>query len=258
MFLSRLVAGDHLKADEIRRYLESDAAGDNCERPSGGNADGECRQVEYDSIDVIEFAPLLVLGAAQDRAQEVIAQAETEAYRIREAARQQGVAEGRDEAKRSLLPSLVALADAGQSLIVLEEKLIALYEPHLVQLALEIAEKVIGRVIDADDGVIASVLERAKAEVTDAKQLRIFLHPDDLEVIREMRPDLIRMENGSGRTVEVLAAPEVGRGGCRLESESGILDATIPTQLDEIQRQLFDREMVGARSGESAVIPPAN
>src|SRR5258706_265250 len=173
------------------------------------------REVEKDSIDIIEFAPLLMLGAAQEKAQELIAQAEAEAEQIRESARQQGAAEGREEVKRSMLPSLVAFADAGQSLIVFEEKLIALYEPHLVQLALEIAEKVIGRVVDVDDQVITSVLERARAEVTDAKQLRVLLHPDDLEVIREMRPDLIRMENGGGRTIEVLAALDIGRGGLR-------------------------------------------
>jgi flagellar assembly protein FliH len=256
--LSRLVAGVDLKPDDVRNYSDCDSGGDSRARLSSGGTDGECYQVEYDSIDIIEFAPLLMLGAAQEKAQELIAQAEAEAEQIRESARQQGTAEGREEVKRSMLPSLVAFADAGQSLIVFEEKLIALYEPHLVQLALEIAEKVIGRVVDVDEQVITSVLERARAEVTDAKQLRVFLHPDDLEVIREMRPDLIRMENGGGRTIEVLAALDIGRGGCRLESESGIIDATIPAQLDEIQRQLFDHEMVGVHGSESAALSPAN
>jgi len=162
--LSRLVAGGDLKPDDVRNYSDCDSGDDSRARLSSGGADGECYQVEYDSIDIIEFAPLLMLGAAQEKAQELIAQAEAEAEQIRESARQQGAAEGREEVKRSMLPSLVAFADAGQSLIVFEEKLIALYEPHLVQLALEIAEKVIGRVVDVDDQVITSVLERARAE----------------------------------------------------------------------------------------------
>jgi flagellar biosynthesis/type III secretory pathway protein FliH len=252
-----VVAGDDLKPDEIRSYSQCDSSGESRARLASHEASGECHQLEYDSIDIIEFAPLFVLGAAQEKAQELIAQAEADANQIREAARQQGAAEGREEAKRGLLPSLVALSDAGQSLIVFEERLVTLYEPHLVQLALEIAEKVIGRVVGVDEQLVASVLERAKAEVTDAKQIRIFLHPDDLEVIREMRPDLVHMESGNGRTVAVFAALDVGRGGCRLETESGIIDATIPTQLDEIQRQLFDHEMVGLHSSDNAVLSPA-
>ena len=45
------------------------------------------------------------------------------------------------------------------------------------------------------------------------------------------------------RTIEVVTSEEIVRGGCRLETESGIVDATIPTQIDEIRRQLLDTEL---------------
>jgi flagellar biosynthesis/type III secretory pathway protein FliH len=122
-------------------------------------------------------------------------------------------------------------------------------------LALEIAGKVIGHAVQDDGQIAASILERAKNEVADAKQMRICLHPDDLQILEELRPDLVKLESTGGRSIEIVSAPEIGRGGCRLETESGIVDATIPTQLDEIRRQLLDDETLECKANESAVIP---
>jgi flagellar biosynthesis/type III secretory pathway protein FliH len=87
-------------------------------------------------------------------------------------------------------------------------------------------------------------LERAKNEVAHARQIRIWLHPADLKFLAEARPELLRVESTSGRTIEIAGALDVGRGGCRLDTESGIVDATLPTQLDEIRRQLLDDDRV--------------
>ena len=240
--MSRLVGGGGLKPEEVRAYAECGLDGDL--RTDASAISIGCRQVEYDSIDIVEFAPFVVLSAAQEQAAALIAQAEAAAADIRDQARRQGAAEGREEMKRELAPSLIAFANAGQSLIVLEEQLIARYAPDLVRLALAIAEKVIGHAVQADQRIAESVLERAKNEVAHARQIRIWLHPDDLKILAETRAELVRAEGASGRTIEIVGALEVGRGGCRVETESGIVDATLPTQLDEIRRQLLDDEGV--------------
>ena len=254
--MSRLVGGDELKPDEVRAYPERGLGGDSNAATSDDKRIGACRQVELESIDIIEFAPLLVIAAAQEKARAMVAEAGAQANEIREQARRQGAAEGRETGKQELLPCLVALADAGQSLIVFEERLISRYAPHIVQLALDIAAKVIGHAVEEGGEIAASVLQRAKNEVADAKQMRIYLHPHDLQTLQEMRPDLVKIEGTGGRTVEILGAPEIGRGGCRLETESGIVDATIPTQLDEIRRQLLDDDSLDRNGREPAVISP--
>jgi flagellar biosynthesis/type III secretory pathway protein FliH len=250
-----LVAGDELQPDEVQAYSDCGLGGDSNATILEDKSVGAWRQVEFESIDIIEFAPLLVLLAAQEKSQAMVAEAEAQAKEIREQARRRGEAEGRETGKRELLPCLVAFADAGQSLIIFEERLISRYAPHIVQLALEIAGKVIGHAVQDDGQIAASILERAKNEVADAKQMRICLHPDDLQILEELRPDLVKLESTGGRSIEIVSAPEIGRGGCRLETESGIVDATIPTQLDEIRRQLLDDETLECKANESAVIP---
>jgi flagellar assembly protein FliH len=200
----------------------------------------EYRKVELESLDLVQLGPYLLSLAAQERADAVITQAQTAVEQIRHEALEQGAAQGREQAKQELLPALVAFADAAQALIVFEEQLISRSTPHLVELALEIAEKIVGRAIRQEPEIVAAILARAKHEVADAKQIRIWLHPADFKLLSEMRPDLVRMGEEAGRKIDVAAAEEISRGGCRLETEIGLIDATVPTQLDEIRRQLLN------------------
>ncbi len=60
-------------------------------------------------------------------------------------------------------------------------------------------------------------------------------------------PDLITVGEDRNRKIDVVSSEEICRGGCRIETELGVLDATIPTQLEEIKRQLLDGESCRAR-----------
>lgn len=194
----------------------------------------------------VALSPEALVAVAQQRAAEVIAAAQQQAETLEHEAHARGLARGQEEgkeaAKQKLLPALVTFAQMGQSLIVLEEQLIDRFTPQLVGLALEIAEKVVGKQVEADPQIVASVLERARAELPQARFVRVWLHPLDHGLLAELRPDLVSMGEQGGRKVEVVAAKEIARGGCRVETEMGVVDATIPTQMQEIRGQMLDEE----------------
>jgi flagellar assembly protein FliH len=240
--LYRLVSRDCLRDDEVRPYPQSDVDVEPVLEEESCATEDACRQVAFDSLDMLEWGPFFFLLAAEEKAREIIAHAETEAERMRQQAVCEGVALGQNEARQQALPSMVAFANAGQSLIVFEEQLISHHTAQLVRLALDISEKIIRKAVPEDPHIVASVLERAKREVTNAKQIRIWLHPKDFEMLRELRPDLLRIGEEGGRTIEVVATEEVSRGGCRLETEMGTVDATIPVQIQEVRRQLLDED----------------
>jgi flagellar assembly protein FliH len=170
--------------------------------------------------------------------------AKAEADLIREQSRLDGAAQGREVAKQEALPAAVAFANAGQALIVFEEQMIARYTPEMVRLALEIAEKIVHKALLVEPEIVASVLDRARQEVTEARQIRIRLNLKDYELLAEVRPDLLTLGNDAGRAIEVVIDENLSRGGCRLETEIGVVDATLPTQIGEIRRQLLDQESV--------------
>ena len=239
MSLYRLMARDRLRDGEVRPCDQPDIGG----RPILPDAiPKSLREVAYESLDLIDLGHHVLLLAAQEKAQSILAQAGNEVQRLYEEARRAGRQEGREEAKQDLLPSLVAFGHAGQSLIVFEEQLVARYTPQIVRLAVEIAEKIIGHALEAEPQMVASVLERAKREVAEAKQIRIWLNPADYKVLAETCPELIKIGSETGRTIEVVTSDDVSRGGCRLETEMGLVDATLPTQIEEIRRQLADED----------------
>jgi flagellar biosynthesis/type III secretory pathway protein FliH len=232
------VARDHLSDVEVRPCDQPDIGG----RPAAGAILKPVREVPYESLDLVDLGHHLLLLAAQEKAESVVAEAGKEAQRLYEEAREAGRQEGREEAKQEVLPALVAFGHAGQSLIVFEERLVARYTPQIVRLAVEIAEKIIGHAVEAEPELVASVLERAKREVAEAKRIRIWLNPADHQILADHCPELIKIGCENGRTIEVVASEEVGRGGCRLETEMGLVDATLPTQIEEIRRQLSDED----------------
>lgn len=216
------------------------------------NPETMCGEMEpIDPRELRELAPLIILLATQEKADEILAQARTQAEDLQKQAFEQGMAQGREEGKKDLHPSLVALADAGQALIVFEQQLISRSTPQLVRLALEIAEKVIGKAVQEDPQIVASILERARREVSEAKLIRIWLHPADYRTLEETRADLVKVGEDGGRKIEVKSSEEIDRGGCRVETEIGLVDATLPTQIQELRRQLLDEETIKAGNGQS-------
>jgi flagellar assembly protein FliH len=247
--LFRLMGRDRLKEGDVRPYVQS-LNGESDAGLADRRGSLSYRQVQLESLDLIQLGPYLLSLAAEERAQDVVTQAQAQVEEIRNEALRQGTAQGREQATQEILPSLVAFADAAQALIVFEERLISRYTGQIVQLALEIAEKIIGQTMHQDPQMVESVLERAKREVADARQIRIWLHPTDFQLLAEARPDLVKMGDEAGRKIDVAASEEISRGGCRLETEIGLVDATIPTQLDEIRRQLLGESSLHGETGQ--------
>jgi flagellar biosynthesis/type III secretory pathway protein FliH len=240
MSLSKRLPRDCLQSADVIPYRQENEEAAPPLRPPSSQV---YRDFEFDSLDLVNLGPYLVLMQAQAQAAALIDVARREAESLLEQARLAGAAQGREEAKQEIMPSAIALANAGQALIVFEQQMIARYAPQMVRLALAIAEKIVHKTVAADPEIVASVLERARREVVDARRIRVHLNPADYKMLASTRPELLTMGNDSGREIEVVADEEVGRGGSRLETEIGVVDATLPTQIAEIHRQLLDEEI---------------
>ena len=235
----RVLCRDHVSEAEIRSLwrLESSAEEPEINLP---------QKVDLDPADLESLGPWLLLITANQRAEEIVARASRDAGRIRAAAQEEALGLRAEMASQELGPTATAFANAAQSLIVFEEQLLAVYRPHLVRLALEIAEKIVDRTVTEHPEIVQSVLQRARKETVNAGEIRIWLHPSDHELLAQVAPHLLQSSAGSGRKLEVLCSEDIARGGCRLETEMGVIDATIPTQLEEIHRQLLDEEKKSA------------
>jgi flagellar biosynthesis/type III secretory pathway protein FliH len=179
------------------------------------------------------------LAQVAQRAEALLAQARAQAEALKQAAQEEGFAQGREQGKQELLAAAAALAQGVEDLILLERRLVSDLAPNIVRLALEIAEKIIGKAAVEDPEIVASVLDRAKTDIPESRCARVWLHPEDYRLLQEVRPDLL--ENPNGEKLQIVSSEEIGRGGCRVETNMGIVDAALTTQLEEVRDQLLDK-----------------
>ena len=118
-----------------------------------------------------------------------------------------------------------------------KERLLGELQPHLVRLAVAIARRIVGAEIRQDRQVVQRTVRAALDELAYATGLQVRVHPDEERIIRQtLSTDETFIGNFS--EIKVIADPGVERGGCVVESDRGIIDATIPTQFLQLQKSL--------------------
>ena len=109
-------------------------------------------------------------------------------------------------------------------------------EEELLELALAIARQIIRRELQQDPHQVLAVVREAMAELPSAaRKLRLYLHPDDAVLVREV----YAADEGEERTWKIVDDVSVSRGGCRIESESSRIDATLENRLNSVVATLF-------------------
>ncbi len=169
-----------------------------------------------------------------------IAELERQAPRREETAHQDGFRKGQaagEEKAAARLDSVVARFAqtieelAGQRLLLRREA-----EADVVNLALAIARRILNRELSTDPeallGVVKAALGRLEAREID----RVRVHPADAPLVKQHLERL-----GLPQKIEVAADAALERGAAVFETSRGQLDASVETQLQEIQRGLADR-----------------
>lgn len=110
-------------------------------------------------------------------------------------------------------------------------------EQHLVALALEIAQKLVGE-IPISVELVEGAVRDALAQIEGATEFHVRLHPADLELLRKMESALLS-PNGDGDSVHFHASTEVTRGGCLVQTRFGVIDARRETKVDLLKRTLL-------------------
>ena len=160
----------------------------------------------------------------------LLARAEADAEMVRSAARAEGYEAGRAEALAALSPALEAL----QTAVVAgrEERIAAAdqLELHSVDLALFLAEKIVGGALAVEPARIVEAVRGALRGIVERERVTVLVHPEDLELVRDAM-DGLRTTLGGIEHCEVQAERRVSRGGAVVRTPDGDVDARVETKL---------------------------
>lgn len=168
-----------------------------------------------------------------------IAQLETEVERQAAQSRQAGYREGEAAATRKTQEQVDAavmrLSRTIEELAGCRARYRAEAERDLVELALAVARRILNRELSIDPEAVLGLVRVALARI-DARELhRARVHPEHAAAVRG------HLEKaGLPQPVEVQADASLERGGAVFETSRGMLDASVGSQLEEIERGFAD------------------
>jgi len=131
--------------------------------------------------------------------------------------------------------ALARLTGQLEELAALRQKLRREAEEDLVRLSVAIARRVLRRELVADPEAILGVAKAALSKLDSREILRVRVHPAEAETIRQQL-----VEHQSPERIEVVPDRTLERGSFVVDTSRGYLDASVETQLAEIERGLTD------------------
>ena len=166
-----------------------------------------------------------VLAAARERAAAMAAEAEKAYEERRQAGYEDGLMEGRMEQAEKMMETAMQAVEYIENI-----------EETLVKVVTSAVRKIIGELDERER--IVRVVRTALVSVRSQQKVLIRVCPADEPAVREALAAMIASAPGGVSFLDVSADPRMKPGDCILESELGVVDAGLETQLRALENAL--------------------
>ena len=147
----------------------------------------------------------------------------------------EGTAAGRQQSAAQIQPVIEKLARTVDELAALKPRLRHEAEEDVVKLALAIARRILYRELATSPEALLGLVRSALDRLEGREVHRLRVHPQDAASLQQ------KMQSaGNARKIEIVGDPSLQRGSAIFETAHGALDASVDTQLNEIERGLAD------------------
>jgi flagellar assembly protein FliH len=201
---------------------------------------------------------LRIIRTAEQEAELILSDARTEAEAIKRRAHADGLKEALEAAKTRLEKQLAeeiksrrakevdelvrVLGDAITEVNARRDGMERDARRDLVGLAIAVAAAVVKREVQCSDEVARLNLEEAIRLSARRSKILVRLSEQDVQIADAMLAEQQLLQTSPESAVEIIASSEIEPGGCVIESATGLIDARIETQLQEIETLLLGSE----------------
>lgn len=183
------------------------------------------------------------LAAAQAEAQrirnEAIAAAESERERICEEARQQGYAEGMEQVQAEVEVIRQEYREKEAELENYYQQQIETLEPQLVDAVTAVYEHIFHVELGTYRDILGNLISDALRKIEGGHDFLIHVSKEDYPYVSMQKKQIITGVVSANCSVEVVEDLTLAKNECLIETDSGIYDCGLGTQLEEVKRRLM-------------------
>lgn len=221
-----------------------------------GAADGFMLGLQAEEVDAVPKEPVIspeeirrmaqeeaddLLNDARKQADMILADADSEAQAIREEARNAGFEEGHQEGAAKADAELTELRgqmeEEQRQLKESYRKKIDELEPYLVDIVSDVFEKVFHVQFGDKKDILVYLIERVILNAEGTKEFQVRVSRADYEFV-ESQKDAISAQVGASIGIEIMADASLQEHQCMIETDSGVFDCGLDTQLENLTRDI--------------------
>lgn len=152
-----------------------------------------------------------------------------------------GIEAGKKQAEEDFENSAQTLLCICTELDALRETILRNSSGEMKELVIAISEKIIRHSVSEQNDTIIATIKDAINLAVKSDEFEIQVNPDDLAVVEQFKQEILDSISGLDNIV-IQPDPDLERGGCKLESSSCTVDASMTSQIKVIHDSIMVAE----------------
>lgn len=164
----------------------------------------------------------------------LVSRAQEEAENIKKSAFEEGYRKGMEQANADM----EAFRNCFSEFMNAPKNVFEYIAPDILEISVDIAKKIIKKEVESDPQVLVNTIVDVLKTVSKSEpKINIRVKPQAVQFIKDTLPN-ITYEYGIDAKVNIIADPSIEEGGCIFQTNNGIVDASIDTQLEIIKKAI--------------------
>ena len=164
----------------------------------------------------------------------LVSRAQEEAENIKKSAFEEGYRRGLEQANTDIEHFRGVL----QQFLGAPKEVFEYVAPDILEISIDIAKKIIKKEVETDPQVLVdTILDVLKTVSKNEPRINIRVNPQAAQFVKDTLPT-VTYQYGIEAKINIISDPSIEEGGCVLQTNNGIVDASIDTQLEIIKKAL--------------------
>jgi flagellar assembly protein FliH len=164
----------------------------------------------------------------------LVSRAQDEAETIKKSAFEEGYRNGLNQAEEDL----AKFRDSIKNFMKAKEEVFEYIAPDILEMSVSIAKTIIKKEVESDPQVlINTIVDVLKTVSKNEPKINIRVQPQAAAFVKDSLSE-ISYQYGIDSKINIISDPSIEEGGCVFQTNNGIVDASIDTQLEIIKKAL--------------------